>query len=97
VTVHYLSNGTEGDIWTGAWCNQCVGDHGMHPPRQPPGAGCPIFLDMLMGEPNDALTTYDQRDLGDVVASVHCSAFRPCAGCEVAQDYHPLAAREVPW
>ena len=45
--IHYFSNSSEHERWAATRCDICVNDWAQ---------ACPIILDMLTGEPHDALT-----------------------------------------
>lgn len=43
----YFSNGSEWDAWNAAWCETCIHD------AAGPEDGCPIILQLLLGEPTE--------------------------------------------
>ena len=43
----YFSNGSEWDAWSAAWCETCIHD------AAGPEDGCPIILQLLLGEPTE--------------------------------------------
>lgn len=43
----YFSNGSEWDAWSADWCETCIHD------AAGPEDGCPIILQLLLGEPTE--------------------------------------------
>lgn len=66
-----FSNGTEWELWSREWCENCIGDHGHHVDGSNPG--CPIILDMFMGNHPSSIAVQG--------TSVSCSKFERCS-CE---------------
>lgn len=92
--VHYFSNGTEGEMWFAAWCEQCAHDHQASHEGDYEN-GCERIVLMFVGDAHPDLTVHpDDSHTERGFAPwrhVHCAAFTPCGACEVNPAYHPLA------
>ena len=92
--VHYFSNGTEGEIWASAWCNNCTAEHEVHEGADPSEKGCPILLALYTGAQHEALVV-DDRWVLDPSMRVRCSAYKPCTcPIDAQQPDVPLTALE---
>lgn len=66
-----FSNGTEWEAWSANWCARCLVDKPAREGRYEDG--CPLILDVLMGEEPAEFIVQDRFRLGD---QYHCINFR---------------------
>lgn len=84
----YISNGTEGDIWTSRWCDRCAEDHDYSHIANGDGAdGCRIILRLILDEyPIPELTEHTDKGWPD---ALECRMFSPCQRCHPGRGDEP--------